>query len=402
MAEECGVDMMNLSIGFYTFAEVVPTQYSEEAPYVYMSEKVKEVVNIPVAIVGKLRTPSLCAKIIEDNKADFVCVGRQLICDPEWANKILHGKEDTIRTCLNCLEGCMERMSFADSGIRCVINPYVGFEDLYNENNVPEAGNERKILVVGGGIAGMQFSIIASKMDHDVILAEKGDRLGGQMILAGMTPFKKEVEQALEWFVGETNRCDIDVRLNTNVDLDYIKEVNPDIVVLAMGCEFATPPIEGIEYSVRGDDAIARKVEIGAGKNVAVIGGGVAGCELAHRIALEGSNVTVLEMLPEVCGTGAVIHSTILKTHLQQCATVLTSVKVTKVTENSVTYVDAENNETTIDVDVVVNCAGQKKVSTPLYNALLEAGIETYKIGEHGTSNFQNATREAFQLAYSL
>lgn len=401
MAEACGVDMVNLSIGFYEFAEVVPTQWSDEAPYVYISEAAKKAVNIPVAIVGKLRTPELCAGIIEEGKADLICMGRQLICDPELPNKTMFGKEETIRTCLNCLEGCMERMSFADSSIRCVINPYVGQEDLYNEQNVA-AVEPKKVLVVGGGIAGMQYAIIAKKQGHQVILAEKDGELGGQMTLASLTPMKKEVGQALGWFKGEVARLGIEVHLNTTVDMDYVKACVPDRVVLAMGNEFATPPIEGIEHTVRGDKAISREVEIGEGKNVIVIGGGIAGSELAHRIVLEGSKVTVMEILPEICVGATVIHSTILRNYIKEHANVLTSVTITKIVPEGVYYQDVEGREKFVAADCVINCAGQRRVYGPLYNELLAAEYEVYHIGDNGQSNFQNSTREAMQLAYTV
>ncbi len=402
MAEECGIDMLNISVGFYEFAEVVPTQYSQEAPYTYISEAIKKAVNIPVAIVGKLRTPEICAQIIDTNQADLVVIGRQMICDPEWPNKILMGKEETIRTCLNCLEGCMERMSFADSGIRCVINPYVGVEDLYNENVVAASAQPKTIVVVGGGIAGMQYSIISKKQGHNVILLEKSEQLGGQMILAGMTPFKKEVRQALDWFKGEVERQKIDVRLQREADMEQIRSLHPDHVVLAMGCEFAEPAIDGIENTVRGDRVIRRKVEVGQGKKVAVIGGGVAGCELAHRIALEGSEVTILETLPDVCGHGGLIHSEMLKAQLGSMATILTSVKVIKIDKDKIFYKDADGKDACIDIDMAIHCAGQKKVSGPLYEQLIQEGFDVYRIGENGISNFQNATREALQLAYTL
>lgn len=401
MIEMSGGDMVNISIGFYTFDEAMPTQWSEEGCFVYLAEAIKKAVTIPVGIVGKLRTPSYCSDLIKDGKADFVCLGRQLICDPEWSNKALYGKEDEIRSCLNCMDGCFGSFN-AHGSIRCSINPYVGYEDLYNEQNVPVAEKKEKILVVGGGIAGMQFAIISKKRGNDIILVEQSDRLGGQMQLAGMTPFKTEVLRALDWFISETNRVGIDVHLNTKVDLEYIKSVNPDKVVLAMGRVFATPPIEGIEKALCGADVISRKIPIEKDTKVIVVGGGVAGCELAHRLVLEGAKPTVMEMLPELCNGGEMIHSAKLKMYLSANAEVLTSVIVKKISEKTVTYITASGTEMTVGADAVINCAGQKKISLPLYQRLLEEGVEVYCIGDHGVSNFINSTKDAMHLAYMI
>ncbi len=403
MCEQAGADMVNMSSGFNPPMNTNPTQWAKEGLYLHYSEAVKKAVKIPVAIVGKLKTPQVCADAITEGKADLVCIGRQLLCDPEWPNKIMHDKIDQIRPCLSCFDGCMGALLSRNEITRCSINPYVGFEDFQSENNVAKTANPKKVLVVGGGISGMQFAIISAKRGNQVILAEKDSQLGGQMMLAGMTPHKEAVLKALKWFGEECVRTGVEIHLNQNVDLAYVNEVKPDQVVIAAGAVFSMPPIEGIEHAVNGADVIARKIDAGTDKDIVVIGGGVAGAELAHRLVLEGNRVSVLEMLPDICNGGELFHTMLLKDYLNKNANVLTSVAVKKITADSVEYEDKDHVRHTVKADMTTVCAGQRKMGIDLYNALLEAGYEAYRIGNNErAANFLNATRSAFELAYTL
>lgn len=403
LCEKAGADIVNMSSGFNPPMDTNPTQWAEEGLYIPFSEAVKKKVSIPVAIVGKLKTPEFCADVIKNGSADLVCIGRQLLCDPEWPNKIMQGRINEIRPCLSCFDGCMGALLTRNEITRCSINPYVGFEDFQSENNVPKTAEPKTVLVVGGGISGMQFAIISARRGNKVILAEKEDHLGGQMMLAGMTPHKEAVLKALKWFEEECVRRGVEIRLNQNVDMDYVNSVRPDQVVLAAGAVFAMPPIEGIENAVNGADVIARKIETKPGQNVVVIGGGVAGAELAHRIVLEGGKAAVLEMLPEICRGGEMFHTMLLKDYLNKNATVLTSVAVRKINPDSVEYEDTDHVRHTIPADLTAVCAGQRKMGLDLYDQLLEAGYEAYRIGNNErAANFLNATRSAFELAYTI
>ena len=401
--EEAGADMINVSSGFNPPMDTNPTQWAEEGLYVPYAEAEKKKVHIPVAVVGKLKTPEYCAGVIQSEKADLVCIGRQLLCDPEWPNKILQDRIHEIRPCLSCFDGCMGALLTRNEITRCSINPYVGFEDYQSENNVPKTADPKTILVVGGGIAGMQFAIIAAKRGNRVVLAEKEKELGGQMMLAGMTPHKDVVLKALKWFEEECVRRGVEIRKGTSVDLHYVEEMRPDQIVIAAGAVFAMPPIEGIEHAVNGADVIARRIPVEAGSKVAVIGGGVAGAELAHRLVEEGNEVTVLEMLPDICNGGELFHTMLLKDYLQKHASVMTSVAVKKITADSVEYEDKDHVRHTIPVNMTTVCAGQRKMGMDLYGQLTEAGYEVYRIGNNERAgNFLNATRSAFELAYTI
>lgn len=403
MIEEAGADIINVTVGMYSVMETEPTQWDEEGKFLFMSEPIKNAVNIPVAVVGKLRTPEFCAKAIEDGKTDVVCLGRQHICDPAWANKILHGKEDTIRPCLNCLEGCVGQFYFCNNTLHCTLNPYVGYEDLYNEYNVPKTDMPSKIAVVGGGVAGMQFAIISKKRGNDVVILEKADELGGQMILAGKTPMKQDIVNALEWFKAETERMGVEVRLNTKATLEVLKEIAPDKIVLAMGAIPSCAPIEGVENAVDGWKVIDGEIKVPSGNTAAIIGGGVVGCELAHKLVEEGVDATVLEMLPEVMVGYEFAHRMLLLNYLNEKTDVQVSATVKKIGKDFVHYTNKDGKDIDKKVDIVICATGQHSISEELYKELLEAGYETYKISDWvNPSNIRIATRSAMELAYTI
>lgn len=401
--EECGADMLNLSNGFYTsVSQSTESQWEPEANRVYMSEAVKKEVHIPVSIVGKLRTPELCAEIIETGKTDMVCIGRQLICDPYFPNKIFTGRLDEIRPCLNCDDGCLGQFYYNHGNVHCSINPYVGYEDMYNEVNVPKAGIAKKIVVVGGGIAGMQCAITLKKRGHDVTIIEKEDKLGGQMYLAASTPFKESVGSAVKWFVSEVDRLKIRVCFHTQASVESIEKMDPDVVVLATGSLPNTPPIPGINSAIDSWDVLKGAASIEKGAKVVMIGGGVVGSELAHKLIDEGNAVTILEMMSELCRGHEAMHREKLENYMRENASVKLNVQVTQIGEHFVKYRN-EGKEEEIAADYVVYSVGQHPIGEELFEGLLDKGKETYKIGDcQNPANFRAATRAALDLAYRI
>ena len=403
MCEEAGADMLNVSVGCYSLLETETTQWDPEGVFLDKAEAVKAVVSIPISIVGKMRTPEFIAEAIESGKTDMATIGRQFICDPHWANKVQQGKLDQVRTCLNCLDGCVGQFYFNHNTVRCSINPYVGYEDLYNEHNIAKKGVTDKIIVVGGGIAGMQFAIISKQRGNDVILLEQSDHLGGNMYLAGKTPFKTDVQSALAWFEQETKRVGVDVRLNTPATLETIAELEPDKVVLAMGTVSAKPPIKGLENATSAEEYLLNDMTGEAGSKVVVVGGGTVGCEVAHKLSEEGCEVTVIEMLPELCNGHEFAHKMLLTNYLNEHGKVFTSSTVTSIDADKVCFKDAEGAEQCVAADKVYYATGVKAVSGDLFDALIDKGCEVYRIGDWKVpTNFLNSTRSAFELAYCI
>lgn len=402
--EECGADMIDATYGFYTaMASLTESQWQEEGLRVYMSEALKKEISIPVAIVGKLRTPEKMAEIIESGKADMVVVGRQLICDPYLPEKVFANKADEIRPCLNCNDGCVFQAILAHGNIHCALNPYVGYEDLYNEINVPKAGVSKKVVIVGAGIAGLQAAIIARKRGHDVTVLEKNDKPAGQMNLACLPPYKEEVRKARDWFVSEAERNDVKIITDCDANAETIAEFNPDSVILATGSKPFILPVPGAEKALEAWNVLEGKETMTKGASVAVIGGGVVGAELSHKLVDEGYKVTIIEMMDHLCGNQEPMHKGLLESFLTKNAVVCLNTKVKEIKDDRVIAENAQGETVEIPADHAIMSVGQRPVGDDLYKALLAKGIPAFKCGDaNGAGNFRSATRSAFEIAYRI
>ncbi|MBR0599788.1 FAD-dependent oxidoreductase [Sinanaerobacter chloroacetimidivorans] len=402
--EEAGADMLNITTGFFSSVNnVTETQWQEEGARVYMGEAAKKAVKIPVAIVGKLRTPEFCAKIIEEGKTDMVVIGRQLICDLEWPNRVLFNRTDEIRPCLNCDEGCLGQYSFQHGTLHCSMNPYVGYEDLYCENSVLKTGTPKNIVIAGGGIAAMQFTIIAQKRGHSVTILEKADKLGGQLILAAVPPYKREVGKGLEWFKKTVSDSGAIIKLNMEATAESIAALNPDIAIVAVGSLPNRPPVQGIDNAIDSWDILEDADSAPENKKVEILGGGVVGSEVAHLLIEKGCDVNIIEMLPEICHGHEAIHKALLEGFLSANATLNLNATITEVGKNYVKFIDNEGRAQNLNADVAICATGQRPSGDILYDELLAVGIEAYKIGDAvKAANIRCATRAALDLAYTV
>jgi len=277
--------------------------------------KVKQAVKkSKVAVIGGINSPELAEEIIASGKADFVELGRQGFADPEFANKARDGKEDTIRRCVrcfNCYPGFCEHATDVplwEKGLpqeevariyspasmgQCAINPNSGFG--HYEERYPLPAAQRRILVVGGGVGGLQAAITASERGHQVTLVEKSDKLGGTINFTDVDEDKADLRNFKNLLIRETERNSaIEFMLNTNADGELIERLNPDAVIIGIGAEAVVPPIKGIEHAVLALDSYYRLDQIG--RNVVIVGGGLVGCETGLYLAHHGRNVAVVEM----------------------------------------------------------------------------------------------------------
>lgn len=396
------VDLINLTTGVkYKWIGALETQERPDGDRVFLAEAVKPHVKTPIAIVGKLRKGEMCEKIIADGTADMVCVGRPQICDPDWVNKVRYGKEDEIRVCTNCMHGCYGAIS-RQSGIRCVINPYVGFDDMYNEGDLPPVAKPGKYVVVGGGITGMQAALTAAERGNDVVLFEKSDKLGGQALIAGIPPHKETFFDIPVYFEKQYAKLGVDVRLNTEADVDTIAALNPDKVVIAAGSTPVRPPIEGIDRAILSWDALTSE-EKPQGKNVVIIGGGLVGCETALHLLEYGNKITIIEMLASLANGQEGSHrARDLDTLTNAGVAMNTSCSVKKVTETAVEFADAEGNMHSADADVVIVATGQRPVGADMAAALEAKGIRVEKAGDSvAMGNLMNNVRSGFMAGYT-
>ncbi|MDH5815179.1 MAG: NAD(P)/FAD-dependent oxidoreductase [Candidatus Nezhaarchaeota archaeon] len=279
--ERAGVDCLHVSGSFAITPMIVKRGLLLDGAF-----KIKSVVKVPVIGVGGI-SAEMAVKLIEEGKLDLVALGRALLADPELVVKLREGRIEDIRPCTRCND-CIDRLfSLRQLRAKCSINPEV---------EIKRVDKPKRIVVVGGGPAGMEFARIASMRGHKVIIVERSQQLGGNLIAASAPRFKSDLRDYLEWLKRQLKG--VEVLLNTEALPERIKELNPDVVVIAVGSEHDVPPIPGIERAVKAVDVLLGKVSVG--NRVVVLGGGRIGCETALHLAEEGREVTILEMLSDI------------------------------------------------------------------------------------------------------
>lgn len=295
-----GVDKFNISGGNYdSVHKMIPPMYIEpEGFYDFFkfASQIKEEVDVPVSSGGFITDPEKAERALQKDLVDMVFVGRQLIADPEWPRKAKNSPED-IRPCIACNEGCVGRL-FNDQPSWCSVNTLNGYEYKWmDEDELPTATEEKKVLVIGGGPAGMEASRIASKRGHEVKLIDKEDELGGTLNISSIPDFKYRIREYIKWHEKQIEKSEVDVQLNTEVTKEVIEKENPDIVMMTTGSKSAVPDIPGVEKGILADDVL-KGAE--TGEKIAIAGGGLVGSELALYLAKKGKDVTIVEALDEI------------------------------------------------------------------------------------------------------
>lgn len=402
MCEAAGADLINITTGIkYKHWGGSETQERPDGNRLYLAEAVKPHVNIPVSVVGKLRTGEMCDGAIESGITDMVTVGRQLIADPNWPNKLREGRDADVRRCLNCSEGCYGSLA-RKGAMRCAISPYVGYESVYDEDNLPKANEIHKVVIVGGGIAGMQAAVTAAERGHNVVLLEKANRLGGQLNLACVPPDKGIMATTIDYFERRMQQVGVDVLLGVEATPEKIQELEPDTVILATGSLPSVAPIPGIEKAVESWDVLSGKVEMPMGKNIVIIGGGTVGMETGLLMLEHDNKITILEMLPNISNGQEGTHRTRDLNILKEAeANIQTLAKVQKVNDDSVEYIDKDGNACVASADMIVVSTGQRPAGQELYDALVEMDLHPVFAGDAiRMGNLRHNVRSGFLLGY--
>ncbi|MFZ0889326.1 MAG: FAD-dependent oxidoreductase [Candidatus Binataceae bacterium] len=367
---------------------------------------VKRVVKMPVLTVLRIKDPFHAERILAEGQADMVGMGRATLCDPELPRKAESGRAEEIRYCISCNQGCLGRY---DQGltIECVLNPAVGLERELGVGKIPPAQRKKRVLVVGGGPAGLKAAETAALRGHEVVLLERGPELGGQILIACRLPGREEVAEATSHLVSECHRLGVEVRLNTEASAQAIAELHPDAVVIATGSAPAALPYKSNErVSVfHAVDIIQRKVEAG---NVAVVFDGGEGhwksCGTAELLAQEGKKVTLVTVR---ASAGWDLPGNTVPPFYQRMAereaTILPFTAVTRVTPEGVVVRDIfSRRERVLAADSLVY-AGDNDVCDGLYRELKGKVPELYAVGDCiSPRKIDAAIREGFLAALNL
>ena len=400
---EDGVDMFHVAQANHTgnMADTIPPMGVQ--PYgffVKIAGDIKKAVNVPVSAVGRIVDADMAARVIESGMADIVAMGRPLLADPDWGTKIAAGKACDIRRCISCNKGCTDAIQNRQF-LSCVLNAENGYE---NTRSIQPAAQKKKIAVLGGGPAGLEAARVAALRGHDVTLFEKTTSLGGQLNIACVPPRKEEMRRAAQDLIRAVCNAGVHLCMGQTRTAEQLKEAGFEAVINAVGAHSAAPRIPGIDGVNVAD---AWKVLAGEQQvygTVAVIGGGMVGCETAEYLAARGCKVSVIEMMDKIAaGESVTILPTLLENYKTYGVEQYPSHKVKEFRMDAVVCENKDGAEVTIPCDYIVLAMGAR--SNEFDAAALEAAnIPVYSIGDAAgkAADISNAIRTGYDTACQL
>ena len=400
---EDGVDMFHVAQANHTgnMADTIPPMGVQ--PYgffVKIAGDIKKAVNVPVSAVGRIVDADMAARVIESGMADIVAMGRPLLADPDWGTKIAAGKACDIRRCISCNKGCTDAIQNRQF-LSCVLNAENGYE---NTRSIQPAAQKKKIAVLGGGPAGLEAARVAALRGHDVTLFEKTTSLGGQLNIACVPPRKEEMRRAAQDLIHAVCNAGVHLCMGQTRTAEQLKDAGFEAVINAVGAHSAAPRIPGID-SVNVADAwkvLAGEQQVYG--TVAVIGGGMVGCETAEYLAARGCKVSVIEMMDKIAaGESSTILPTLLENYKTYGVEQYPSHKVKEFRMDAVVCENKDGAEVTIPCDYIVLAMGAR--SNEFDAAALEAaGIPVYSIGDAAgkAADISNAIRTGYDTACQL
>ena len=394
--EKAGVDFIHCSGGnTIKRGSSMPAPGTKQGSHCLLSEELKKYIHIPVSTVGRINEPWIANELIENGKADICMMGRANLCDSEFANKAMNNREDEIRPCIGCGR-CLTGVMFGKP-VGCTVNPSV-------ESNVIEKAEEKKkVLVIGGGPAGMEAAYVASQRGHEVILCEKESELGGLLRLACVPIAKQDLSKVIKFMITRLKKTDVDIRLNCEITSEMLENEFKDYIVL--GTTGAKPRIidafTSFKSTMTADDILAgRKV---TGRNVVIIGGGSVGCETADYLAPlvndlfpANRNVTILEMTNALMtGEGGAAKSVLTRRLMEKGVRIEFNAKVERVDSDHIYYSQNGKEHVISDADTLVFATGY--VPLPIQNDRI------VQIGDcDSVGNLKDAISSAYQATIHL
>jgi 2-enoate reductase len=400
LLEKAGYDALDSDVGSYdSWYWSHPPMYQEKGLALPFNAEIKKVVGIPVITAGRMDNPDLATAAIENRQTDMVGLARPLLADAQIVNKIRVGKRERVRPCLSCHEACMGRLK-AFLTISCAVNPSAGREREYA---LLPATRRKKVVVVGGGVAGCESARVLATRGHDVQLFEKSDRLGGNLIPGGAPDFKEDDLALVDWYVAELKELGVKVHCRTEVTPDMVRSAGADAVIVATGSK---PKVFGLGHDERVHTAAEVLVgERDPGRSTVIVGGGLVGCETALMLVRQGRKVAIVEALDDIlklagplCYANREMLADLLRFHKVDIHTDTNAVRF----DGQHLVVARDGVETRIAADSVILAVGYR-AETSLYDALQDDVEELYQIGDaRQVSNIMYAIWDAFEVARNI
>lgn len=394
------VDLIHVSAGTYQrgFGDTHPSMFKDHGCNVYLAAEIKKHVSVPVATIGGLNDPEQMEEIIASGKADIVYMARALLADPFLPRKVEENREEDIVRCLRCYTCMAERAT--TSTRRCTVNPLIGREIEGNE--IAPATIRKKVLIAGGGPGGLYAAYTAARRGHDVTLYEKEDKLGGILKSEQALPFKTEMYQLAGTYARFAEKAGVKIVTSTEVTKELIEKESPDALIVAVGSEPLLPPIKGLngENVTIVNNYYLEKENITG--NVIVLGGGLAGCECAIHLGMEGKEVHLVEMRNELAPDANVRQRPLLLKEVNKYAQIHTGYRGLEVTKDGV-LCETKDGEQVLVPGTSVICALGQRSRSKVADALRDGAPYVRIIGDaHRVSTITNAVYEGYHAALDI
>ena len=402
------VDLIHVTSGTFhvpsTNQHMIPNGFLPQGCNVYLAEAIKkEMKHTPVVTVGALGDPELMESIIAEGRADIVALARPLLADPELPNKLKAGKADQVSPCLRCMacisESFVPYVRYCSRIRRCPSNP-TAYKEI-PASQVKKAEQPKKVLVIGGGPSGMEAAAELAERGHHVILCERENELGGAMRHAKYVPFKQKVDQLMHVMIRRLERSGAEIRLRTAATPTLVESLHPDVIVAALGAKAKKPEVAGAERAIIAEDALQRIDSLG--QNVAIVGGGLVGCELALQLGMTGRTVHLLSRKKEVCRDAAYLYREGLLMELKKVPVkIYNEAECTAITSEGVTVRNADAREYTLLADTVIWAGGYLPMEDEA-EQFRTLAYDFWKIGDCAqVRKIYNARREGYNAGSNI